>query len=413
MFEGPPREKPWVSWLYVVIWSLTIFVTIPLARAIQQYISENWGRELFTYVVLVNIAIAFIVAIYCVIKHRTASLGSYSWLLALAAIFVGYTIKLGQRSPEEAIHFIQYGVLGVFVYRALTHRLQDVSIYFAAAIICAIIGTIDEIIQWLTPKRYWGIKDIWLNFFASSLVQIAIAKGLKPKFIFSIPNRANLRLLCRFVFVVVVLLGACFLNTPQRIAWYAGRIPLLEFLIENESVMLEYGYLYDDPDIGIFRSRLPLAHLKQSDQERANEAAEILDLYQDDSKYQEFLRIFTPVSDPFLHEVRVHLFRRDRNFANSTLNKDNPIKHAKHLTIAFRENQIVERYFPNTLLQSAYVWSQDEFTLAEEHLLRNEVYVSGVSRRLITRISEDQVIGFFVVLIFGLAFVHWRLGKNK
>ena len=413
MFEGPPREKPWVSWLYVVIWSLTIFVTIPLARAIQQYISENWGREIFTYVVLVNIAIAFIAAIYSAIKHRTASLGSYSWLLALAAIFVGYTIKLGQGSPEEAIHFIQYGVLGVFVYRALTHRLQDVSIYFAAAIICSIIGTIDEIIQWLTPKRYWGIKDIWLNFFASSLVQLAIAKGLKPKFIFSIPNRANLRLLCRFVFVVVVLLGACFLNTPQRIAWYAGRIPLLEFLIENESVMLEYGYLYNDPDIGIFRSRLPLAYLKQSDQERFKEAAEILDLYQDDSKYREFLRIFTPVSDPFLHEVRVHLFARDRNFTNATQSKDNPIKHAKHLTIAFRENQIVERYFPNPLHQSAYLWSQDEFTLAEKHLLRNEVDVSRVSGRLITRISEDQVIGFFVVLIFGLAFVHWRLGKSK
>ena len=146
MFEGPPRERPWVSWLYVVIWSLLIYVTIPLARVIQEFVAERWGRDLFAYVVLAAIAIALIAVCYHVIRYRATSRGSYWWLLAVAAIFVGYTMKLGERNPEEAIHFIQYGVLGVLVYRALTHRLQDSSIYVAAAVICAMIGTIDELI---------------------------------------------------------------------------------------------------------------------------------------------------------------------------------------------------------------------------------------------------------------------------
>ena len=87
------------------------------------------------------------------------------WLLSVAAVSLGYTLELGEKSPEEALHFIQYGVLGVLVYRALAHRRHDTSIYIAAALICGILGIIDEVIQWLTPRRYWSLRDIWINFF--------------------------------------------------------------------------------------------------------------------------------------------------------------------------------------------------------------------------------------------------------
>jgi uncharacterized membrane protein len=183
MLEGPPREKQCLSWLYVVIWTLIIFVNIPLARTFQRFVAHYWGRDLFTYAVLSAIVIALIVALLYVIRHRSTFLGSYLWLLVIATIFIAYTIELGKKNPEESIHFIQYGVLGVFVYRALTHQFQDFRIYFAAATICAVIGTSDEIIQWITPDRYWDLRDIWINFFGASLIQIAIAKGLKPKFI--------------------------------------------------------------------------------------------------------------------------------------------------------------------------------------------------------------------------------------
>jgi hypothetical protein len=105
--------------------------------------------------------------------------------------------------------------------------------------------------------------------------------------------------------VAIVLLALCLLTTPARIHWYASRIPGLDFLITNESVMFEYGYLYRDAETGAFRSRLDPAALRASDTSRGAEAARILDAYPD-ARYREFLRTYTPVSDPFVHEARVH-----------------------------------------------------------------------------------------------------------
>jgi len=412
MLESEPREKEWVSWLYVVIWSLIIFVTIPLARALQKFVYQQWGRETFTYVVIVAIVIALASSAIYLRRRRTVPRASYLWLLAVATIFIGYTIEL-RKSPEEAFHFVQYGLLGILVYRALTHRFHDVSIYFAAAIICGIIGIMDETIQWLTPRRFWGLLDIWLNFFAASLVQVGIAKGLNPSIISKRLNRASVRFLCRLAMVAVLLLGANLMNTPQRVSWYAERIPWLSSLKVNESTMLEYGYKYSDPDIGIFYSRISPLKLKQSDQKRGKEAAKILDRFQNEATYEDFLKTYTPITDPFLHEARVHLFRRDRYFLNSAEYKGNRGKYGKYLTVAFRENRIMEKYFPNILLYSAYVWSSDELDLARKHLLKDEVYYSPVSKRLVTRFREDQVAGFFAFLLIGLGLLSWYFGRKN
>ena len=413
MLESLPRGKEWMSWLYVAIWSLIIFATIPVGRVLQKFVAQRWGRETFTYVVLVGIVIAFGSSIFYLRRLRAVSRSSYFWLFATAAIFVGYTIYL-RNAPEEAVHFLQYGLLGILTYRALAHRFHDVSIYFVAAIICGIIGMLDEIIQWLTPARYWGLHDVWINFVAGSLVQIGIAKGLTPSIIRGMPSRRNLQILCRLGMAAVVLLGFSLLNTPELIGWYADRIPYLGFLKTNESVMAEYGYLYTDPDIGSFRSRFSPSELRQSDRERAKEAAEILDRYQNRDEYREFLKIYTPVSDPFVHEARVHLFRRDGYFSMAKYYKENQELYSTyHLTIAFRENQIMETYFRNTLHHSAYVWSAEKFALAKKHLMHDKEYESRVSKNLITRISTGQLGSFFVLLIIGLALLHFYSGRSK
>ena len=412
MLESLPRGKEWMSWLYVAIWSLVIFATIPVARVLQKFVSQRWGRETFTYVVLVGILIAFGSSLFYLRRLRAASLSSYFWLLATAAIFVGYTIYL-RNAPEEAVHFLQYGVLGILTYRALAHRFHDASIYFTAAIICGIIGMLDEIIQWLTPARYWALKDVWLNFVAGSLVQIGIAKGLTPSIIRGLPSRRNLQVLCRLGIAAVVLLGFSLLNTPELIGWYADRIPCLGLLKTNESVMAEYGYLYIDPDIGRFRSRFSPSELRQSDRTRAEEAAEILDRYQNRDEYREFLKIYTPVSDPFVHEARVHLFRRDHYFRLPKDFKRSQELYSTYLTIAFRENQIMETYFRDTLHHSAYVWSAEKLVLAKKHLKHDREYESRVSRKLITRVSKGQLGSFLVLLVIGLALLHFYSSRSK
>jgi VanZ family protein len=413
MIKRPPKGKQWLSWLYVVVWSLCIFSVIPIARLIQQYVYQTWGRDLFTYGVIFVTIMAFAVAVVYVYRNRLDTRSSYLWLIVVASIVFAYTLDLGKQQPEESVHFILFGMLGVLVYRALTHRLKDSSIFLAGAIICGCIGIIDEFIQWMTPRRLWDLRDIGLNLISAILVQVAIAKGLRPAFILQGVSRKNLQFMCSLIIVATALLGGSLLMTPLRIVWISERIGFLEFLKHNDSVMLEYGYRYEDPEVGVFRSRFKSHELKQIDRIRAVEAAKILNKFQDEKLYPLFLSVCTPITDPFVHEARVHLFRRDRYLDNALKIGDNSKWYAPGLTIALRENLIMEKYFHNTLKQSNYIWTEEQSALARKHFLHDKFDDSLVSLALITRVSEQQVAGFFMILMLGLLLFRWYLGKDR
>lgn len=411
MLRSAPREREWVSWLTVGLWSLTIFATIPLARAIERQVRTRWGAEVFSHTVIAVVLLAAGAAVAYLVRFGTPARSAYLWLAGTAAIFVGYTIQLGFGSPIEALHFVEYGVLGVLAYRALVHRLRDPGVYLAAAALCAIVGILDELVQWATPRRIWDLRDIWLNFFAGVLAEVALAKGLRPRIISGPLTPASVRWACRLSLTATLLLAASLLNTPPRIAWYADRLPLLAFLKTNQGVMLEYGYLYDEPDTGRFRSRFSPEELRRIDAERGPEAAQILDRFRDPSIYDRFLATYTPVSDPFVHEARVHLFRRDTYLAASEKYRDSEREYRRHLTVVFRENQIMEEYFHHALHRSSYVLPPERIADLRAHLLPDYVYESRVSERLVTGVSEAQVVGVLAAVCVALLAVERRHGR--
>ena len=109
--------------------------------------------------------------------------------------------------------------------QALSHTVRDASVYFAAALVGGIVGTLDEGIQWATPDRVWDLGDIWLDFVGAAGVQVAVAAGIRPDAIAPRFTAAGVQTLCRVALVGVVLLGASLLNSPGRIEWYATRVP--------------------------------------------------------------------------------------------------------------------------------------------------------------------------------------------
>ena len=99
-------------------------------------------------------------------------------------------------------------------------------------------------------------------------------------------------------------------NTPDRTEWIAAHVPGMGFLQHGTNTMSEFGFRYEDPDIGIFQSRLTPDQLRREDATRGAEVAVVLNRYGDN--YKGFLRDYRPGVDPLAHETRVHLFRRDR-----------------------------------------------------------------------------------------------------
>jgi hypothetical protein len=418
MLSSPPGEKAWISWSFVAVWSLVIFVTIPLARTLQEAIEESLGRAAFGYSVIVIVVLSLLAAVAYLVRVRAPVRSSYVWVALIGAFFVAYTIELSRGAPEEALHFVQYGLLGILTYRALSHRVRDVGIYFGAAIICGIVGMIDEAIQWLTPKRYWGLRDIWLNFLSAALVQLAIAKGMRPSLISEPLGARRAQRLCRLSALAALVLGASLLNTPTRIAWYADRIPGLAFLKTNESMMVEYGHLYEDPEIGRFYSRLSPEELRRADAERGVEVAEIFDRYPHGPEpYRAFLEAYPPIVDPFAHEGRVHLFSRDYWLIQAEKEEGSEEDRRKKLTVAYRENRILEKYFSRSLASSTYVLDGEKLALMKRVQSTDYVHDSRVSHTLFTHISEAQVAGALALVLLALflgdRFCGWRLRYGR
>jgi VanZ like family len=351
-----PLKKGFLAWLWVALCTLAILLVVPLARAIQKFVSAHWGRTFFGYAVLAVTAVAFCAIVYVLVfRLKIRSPSNYLWLTAVAALYIYFTLKLW-RAPEEAVHFLEYGLLGFFLFRALSLTIHDKSIYPTAFLVGSLVGIFDEVFQWMMPGRYWDFRDVGLNALATGLFQVALWKGVKPQTITAKASLKSVRRISLLLAANVLLLGLCASNTPQRVAAYTSRSSRLAFLAKEEP-MYEFTQKHADPEIGVFYSRLSAAGLEKEDTQASDHWAGILRDWKD-KDYGLFLREHHPLLHPFLYEMRIHIFRRDRRVEEAARARDEKSRR-EALFVAFKENMILEKYFGRTLEKSSYKWSTE------------------------------------------------------
>jgi len=198
------NKKALISWLWVVLCSITIFLIVPVAQAIQRFVAKNLGREFFIYFVLVVLLSAFIFLLYFLIfKLKVRSASNYIWLSIVTGFYTYITLKL-IKAPAEATHFLEYGLLGFFLFKALSYHVKDKSIYFTATLFVLFVGIFDEILQWIIPQRMWDFRDVGLNALSGGLFQLAMWKVIEPKIISEKIKFNSIRILT-FIFAVQIL----------------------------------------------------------------------------------------------------------------------------------------------------------------------------------------------------------------
>jgi hypothetical protein len=392
-------------WLATALWSLLVFATIPFARTLQWTVQGRLGRESFGWIVLGLLMAGVVGALAYLLRRGQLNGARLSWIGGVGAVFVAATLSL-REAPEEALHFVEYGVLGVLAWRALRPSLPDAGAFVGAALVGAVVGTLDEAIQWATPMRYWGLRDIGLNLFAATLVQLALAGGFAPDLALRRPSASSVRRLCGLAALALVVVTASLLNTAQRTAWLAEHVPGLEGV--RDSVMVEYGHLYVDPEIGRFRSRLDPTALRRADETRADEVARILDAYPSGADYPRFLSDHPPAADAFVHEARVHVFRRDRYHQTSRQAGAGTPERSSAAAVALGEQRILEGYFGSTLRASQYQLAPEARAWLEAEAGPGRDYQSAVSGEVITRIGEGHVVAGAVLGLVGLLILFLR-----
>ena len=181
--------------------------------------------------------------------------------------------------------------------------------------------------------------------------------------------------------------------------------------------MSETGYKHRDPEIGVFYSRFTKEGLRGVDGEKNVAYARVLGENRD-LEYGEFLRKYNPVTAPFLYEMRIRLFRRERYEERGERSEvrgqrsevrgqraevggqrsegrgrrsEGGGERVGFWTVAYRENQILERYFGETLRGSGYRWSEERKREIGEWADLGGGYESPVSKQLFVRFTEREV----------------------
>lgn len=103
-------------------------------------------------------------------------------LLAVVAVIYASLFLLLKRA-EEAMHFVQYGLLGGLFYAALDERRRRLGPggwlrrlpMLSAAVLTLALGWGDEGLQHLLPNRYYDLRDVAFNGVAGALAVIAMA----------------------------------------------------------------------------------------------------------------------------------------------------------------------------------------------------------------------------------------------
>ena len=392
-------------WLPVVLWIAVIYTTIGFVRDLREWYVARWDPVFIAWAVAAVLVIAAAAAAI-VLRNRVPDLrpGAGWWLAGLTLVLVGWTFSL-RRSPEEAVHFIEYGALALLLHRALRPVVPGALVFVAGALVGAIVGTTDEVIQWFSPSRYWDWRDIVLNTGAGGVVQLALWRVLPGGADPTSPR--SLRIVLRLAAAQLLLLTLCLANTPERVARYAPALPGFDHLTNPDNPMAEYGHLHRIPDLGSFKSRLDLPELEAQDRERAAEVARLVD----DARhtYGVFLRSWPVNDDPFTYEMRVHLFARDRNLGKARRRGlDGPVA-VEQLTTSWHENRLVETVFGRSLARSSYVWPVELRQRLDADRDRGVVFHSAAASHLISFASESTLRLILLTLVAGSIAADLRL----
>ncbi|MBF0370631.1 MAG: VanZ family protein [Magnetococcales bacterium] len=161
------RQHPRL-WIGIALYLGLIYLTLPLTPVAVHYFFAVIGPETFGWGVNTVLILALLGAFYRLYQMnsslREKAPSVFPLLLPTLAILV---IAATVDKPVERIHFLQYAILGVLVFRTLErHGFRDLMV---ALLWLFLAGLTDEIIQWFLPTRYWDIRDVAMNTLGGGL----------------------------------------------------------------------------------------------------------------------------------------------------------------------------------------------------------------------------------------------------
>lgn len=164
LFSSDRERRLWL-WMLVVV--LTIYATLGLTPMLAAALRSQ-GLLVITFVLGMLLVGATILT-----QGLKVRPGGAESAVALGVTAVYLMVFNRLMNPEDRMHLIEYGVVAVFIYEALSERAKNgrkIPVPGLLAIMATgALGIIDEIIQAYLPNRVYDLQDIFFNVLAGTM----------------------------------------------------------------------------------------------------------------------------------------------------------------------------------------------------------------------------------------------------
>lgn len=182
-FFSSDRERR--LWLWTLVILVAIYSTLGIAPALAGVLREHGLLET-SFALGMALVGATIVTQGAKVRPGGAEVAV---AMGVTAVYLLLFVRM-EATPEERTHLIEYGVVGVFIYEALTERAgqgRRVPLPPLLAVMStAALGLLDECIQAVLPSRVFDPLDILFNVLAAAMavsasIALAWARNLGNK----------------------------------------------------------------------------------------------------------------------------------------------------------------------------------------------------------------------------------------
>lgn len=149
----------------LVVLLLGIYSTLGVVRVVS-----NALRDANLLRASVAVVFGLVLTVLTVVVLKTKELRTpRAFVTALVLVGVYAFVIWPMESPEEKLHFVEYGAVGVLAFLSAPERWSELRRLAAAVLFTAAAGWIDEGIQALLPSRYYDLRDVGFNALAGLL----------------------------------------------------------------------------------------------------------------------------------------------------------------------------------------------------------------------------------------------------
>lgn len=149
----------------LVVLLLGIYSTLGVVRVLS-----NALRDANLLRVSVALIFGLVLTALAVVVLKTKELRTPRAFVTALVLLTTYALVIWpMESPEEKLHFVEYGAVGVLAFLSSPERWSELKRLTAAILFTAAAGWLDEGIQALLPSRYYDLRDVGFNAMAGLL----------------------------------------------------------------------------------------------------------------------------------------------------------------------------------------------------------------------------------------------------